>query len=120
MFSHALRCSRLHAPRPARPRQGIGRLQNFLHLFFCRFIVGHKITDAVHQAAPAPPLRFRPAQPAPEFCCFKRREMAGKGSIRRIKKMMALIEHDPPQTTRRCFLFFRFSNAERVVNGRLI
>ena len=46
--------------------------------------------------------------------------MAGEGRVRRIEKMMALVEDDAAQAAGRGFLFLGGGHAQRVVDGRLV
>ena len=85
-----------------RVQPGPGRLRAALSICSSALLggvaVGDEIADPLGKAAPAPALRFRSAQPAAQFGGFERRQMAGKGGVGGIEKMMAFIEDETAQS----------------------
>ena len=120
LFGQALRLARLHAPGPAGAGKGQCGAQHLLQQLLAVLVLAQQIADAVGQAAAPPALGFGPPDPAAEFGGFERRQMAGKGRVRGIEQMMALVEDDAADAAGRCFLFLGRGHAQRMVDGGLV
>ena len=90
-----LRLASLDAPHPSRSGQAESTLQHLVQQGFSLIVITGQISQPVDQPAPAPPLRLRAADPAPELGRFLSGQMAGEGRVGGIEQVMAFVEHQP-------------------------